>query len=411
MENAHLEVFVGRQPIFDKNLNIFGYELLFRDSDISRARVEDGDVATSKVIVDGFTLAQKGTKKDTVFFINFPYNILTSNIAEVLPKKNVVVEILENVIVDRKVLKTCLELKKKGYVLALDDYVGEITNKNLFKIIDIVKIDILNMELDFIKKLILKIKKINPLVKILAEKVEDRDIFNSVKEFGAELFQGFFFQKPEVIKGKTIPPSTITRLNLLAFLSKKEHDLEDLEKMIRTDLTLSYKLLNYINSPAIGLPNKIKYIRQAINLLGYDNIINWCRIFLMSIINPTDIGIELIRQSVVRGYFFMGLKQVIKTDYTEDELFLLGLFSLLDALVGHSMDDVLKSMPLDKGIKDTLLGKDTPFLPYLEIIQYQERGNYSKIDKLSKQVGLSEDLIRSLYINALMETDKIFKGL
>ncbi|WP_459893786.1 HDOD domain-containing protein, partial [Desulfothermus okinawensis] len=166
-------------------------------------------------------------------------------------------------------------------------------------------------------------------------------------EMGSDLFQGFFFQKPEVVKGKSIPSTTITKLKLLAFFSKKnENNIDELENTIKTDLTLSYKLLNYINSPAIGLPNKIKYIRQAINLLGYENVIKWCRIFLLSIINPTDRGLEIIRQSTIRGYFLMGLKDFIKTDHTEDELFLLGLFSLLDALLDQPMEDIVDIIPL-----------------------------------------------------------------
>ena len=409
--NISQELFIARQPIFDRKLRIYGYELLFRDADMGSANVTNGEVATSKVIIDGFSLAQKGINKKTYFFINFPYKSLTSGIAEVLPKETTVVEILEDVIIDRNILRACIDLKKKGYLIALDDFIGHITNRKLFKLIDIVKIDILNMKIETIKKLTLLVKKLNPTIKILIEKVEDRSTFNITKKMGADLFQGYFFQKPELIKGKSIPASTVTKLKLLAFFSKKNvsDNFEELENTIKTDLSLSYKLLKYINSPAIGLANKIKKIRQAINLLGY-NVVKWCRIFLLSTINPSDRGIEIIRESTIRGYFLTGLMDFIKTDHTEDELFMLGLFSLLDALLDQSMEDILALLPLDDTIKDTLLGKKTPLYPYLKLIEKQERGDWNGVLNLLKELKVPLDVVSAVYANALAETDKLFKA-
>ncbi|WP_461834200.1 EAL and HDOD domain-containing protein [Desulfothermus sp.] len=410
--NISQELFIARQPIFDGKLRIYGYELLFRDADMESANVINGEVATSKVIIDGFSLAQKGIPKKTYFFINFPYKSLISGIAEILPKETTVVEILEDVIIDRDILRACIDLKKKGYLLALDDFIGHVTNKKLFKLIDIVKIDILNMEVATIEKLILLVKNLNPTIKILVEKVEDRNTFNITKKMGADLFQGYFFQKPELVKGKSIPPTTITKLKLLAFFSKKNtsDDLDELENTIKTDLSLSYKLLQYINSPALGLANKIKKIRQAINLLGYNNVVKWCRIFLLSTINPSDRGIEIIRQSTIRGYFLMGLIDFLKTDHTEDELFMLGLFSLLDALLDQSMEDILALLPLDDTIKDTLLGKKTRLYPYLKLIEKQERGDWKGVLNLLKGLKIPLDIVSSVYANALEETDKLFKA-
>lgn len=403
------EIFIARQPIFDRKLRIYGYELLYRDADMESANVTNGDVATSKVIIEGFSLAQKGINKKTYFFINFPYKSLTSGIAEILPKESIVVEILEDVIIDRNVLKACIDLKKKGYVLALDDFIGHVTNKKLFKLIDIVKIDIVDMEVERIKKLILLVKNLNPLLKIVVEKVEDRNTFNITKKMGADLFQGYFFKKPEIVKSKSISPTTITKLKLLAFFSKKNKDIDELENTIKTDLSLTYKLLQYINSPAIGLATKIRKIRHAINLLGYNNVVKWCRIFLLGTINSSERGIEIIRQSTIRGYFLMGLLDFIETDHTEDELFMLGLFSLLDALLDQSMEDILALLPLDDSIKDTLLGKNTPLLPYLKLIEKQEKGDWTGLMNILKELKIPLDLVSSVYANALAETDNLFK--
>jgi len=404
------EIFIARQPIFDRKLRIYGYELLYRDAEMESANITNGDMATSKVMIDGFSLAQKGINKKVYFFINFPYKSLTSGIAEILPKETIVVEILEDVIIDRNVLKACIDLKKKGYILALDDFIGHVTNKKLFKLIDIVKIDILNMEFETIKKLILLVKNLNPLIKILVEKVEDRNTFNITKKMGADLFQGYFFKKPEVIKTKSISPTTITKLKLLAFFSKKNNgDIDELENTIKTDLSLSYKLLQYINSPFVGLATKIRKIRHAINLLGYNNVVKWCRIFLLSTINSSDRGIEIIRQSTIRGYFLMGLLDFIETDHTEDELFMLGLFSLLDALLDQPMEDILALLPLDDSIKDTLLGKKTPLLPFLKLVEKQERGDWVGLMNILKELKIPLDFVSSVYANALSETDNLFK--
>ena len=192
--NLYQNIFIGRQPIFDRELKLFGYEILFRDANIETANVLDGDVATSKVIIDGLAIAQKGVKKDVKFFVNFTYNSLISGIPSLLPKENIVIEILEDVIIDRKILKMCIELKKKGYLLALDDYVGQITNEKLFKLVDFVKIDVLDMDFDILKKLINYIKKVNSKIKILIEKVENSTVFNVAKGFGGDYFQGFFFK-------------------------------------------------------------------------------------------------------------------------------------------------------------------------------------------------------------------------
>ncbi len=408
--NLSHHIFVARQPIFDRKLQVYGYEILFRDSDIKSANIRDGEVATSKVILDGFSIAQQGIKKNAKLFVNFPYNFLISGMATVLPKECAVIEILEDVIIDRKVLKSCIELKKKGYLIALDDYIGHVTNEKLFKIIDVVKIDVLNMDYDLIRDLIKKVKMLNPKIKVLIEKVEDENIFKITRSFGGDYFQGFFFQQPEIIKGRSIAPTTVTRLKLLNFFSRKrEYDIEDLENIIKTDISLSYKLLQYINSPAIGLPNKIKYIRQAINLLGYKNVVKWCRIFLLTLINPSDRGIELIRMSSIRGYFLMCLRKFIQVPATEDELFLLGLFSLLDALLEQPMKEIVKLIPLEDLIKKTLLGEITVLAPYIDIIKLQEQGKWRKLPSILKKTDLSMDIITSCYSHALNETNDLFQ--
>lgn len=403
------DIFVARQPIFDTEQKVVAYELLFRSANRDSAQVTNGNLATATVILEGFPLAQKGCSPNAKFFINFPYDFLTSEDIYLLPKDKIVVEILEDVIIDKNILKAAIELKKKGYILALDDYIGYIQNEKLFKLIDLIKIDVLGMDEDKIRGIILNVKKIKPSIKILAEKVEDRTTFEITKELGAELFQGYFFQKPELIEGKSLSPTIQTKLRLLAILSKKEPpEVDELEKSIKTDISLSYKLLTYINSPIIGLPNKIKSVKQAINLLGIANVVKWCRIFLLTLMNPTNIGIELVKMASIRAFFLANLNRFLDIDVEDDELFLLGLFSLLDAMLNYPMEEVIKEVPLDEIIKDTLVGKKTPLTPYLKLIEAQERGDWKNLLKIIDELKLSTDIIASIYSNALEETEKIF---
>ncbi len=404
------QIFVARQPIFDKNMKVWGYEILFRHSEENHAQVTDGNLATSKVLLDGFLLAQKGIKKGTKLLINFPYEMFVQGFPTVLPPENTVIEILEDVVIDRKVLKMCIELKKKRYLIALDDYIGEIKDPRLFKLIDLVKIDVLGMDLEEIEKLITDIKT-NTSCKVIVEKVEDHSTFSLSRDIGGDYFQGFFFQKPQIIKGKILPASSLTRLKLMKFFSSsREYEIEEIEKLIKSDITLSYKLLQYINSPAIGLPQKIKYIRQAINLLGTINVVKWCRIFLLTLLNPTDKGMEIIRLSTVRAYFFLYLKQFLPPTLqaTEDELFLLGLFSLLDSLLDQPMEEILKEIPLEEEIKKTLLGEKTRLSPLLNLITSQEKGRWDDTLKWMKHIGLSLPTTATCYRRAIQEMEKLF---
>ncbi len=402
-------IFVARQPIFDRNMKVWGYEILFRHSETNKAEVTNGNVATSKVILEGLLMAQKGTREGTRFLINFPYDMFVEGFPTLLSPKNTVIEILEDVIIDRRVLRMCIELKKKGYLIALDDYMGEIKDPRLFKIIDFVKIDVLGMDFEVIEDLIKQIKRAS--CKVIVEKVEDYPTFSFTRDKGGDYFQGFFFQRPQIVKGKTLQPSTLTRLKLMKFFSeKKGYELEEVEKLIKSDMTLSYKLLQYINSPAIGLPHKIKYIRQAINLLGCNNVIKWCRIFLLTLLNPTDKGIEIIRTSTIRAYFFMHLKEFLPhIRATEDELFLMGLFSLLDSLLDQPMKEILREIPLEEEIKKTLLGEETPLSPLLKLICAQEKGDWGETLQWIEQMGLSVQTTAACYRRALEDMEKLFK--
>ncbi len=406
MEELATPVFVARQPIFDKNLKIWGYELLFREAESAKeANVTDGEYATSKVILYGFPLAQKGVKNNVKFLINFTEESLLKEIPFLLPKDRVIVEVLETVSLNTKIAKLCIKLKKSGYMLALDDFTGEIENKKFFYIFDIIKIDLPNFK-DDIKNTVKELKRYK--CKVLAEKVENRKEFEFTKEAGFDLFQGFFFSKPQIVSGRTINPTQLSKIKLLNILSQKE-DLtpEKLAEVIKSDVSLSYNLLKFINSASFSFLRKIESIKDAINYLGMQNVIKWCMILLLTHLNPSSVGKELVRLSVQRAYFLENLYKYVKVPVSQDSFFLLGMFSKLDAILNLPMEEALKDIKIDPKVKDALV-KGNELTTYLFLLENYEKGNWETVDKMTSELGISSEKLLESHLKALEFLSKFY---
>ncbi len=400
-------IFVARQPVFDRNLKVWGYELLFRDAiEHKSANVKDGEYATSKVILDGFPLAQKGVKTDNKFLINFTEQSLLDRIPLLLPKERVIIEVLETVTLDKKIVRICVELKRKGYMLALDDYIGEIDDKRLFYLFDIVKLDVLNIDSKKIKRIIKDIKKYN--CKVLAEKVEDNKVYKLTKKLGCDLFQGYFFSKPQIVSGTTIPDTKFTKIRLLEVLSQREDITpERLADIIKSDLSLSYKLLQFINSAAFSFIRKIDSIRDAITYLGLENIIKWCMVFLLTQLNSTPIGTELVKISVLRAYFLENLYPYVKISISRDNFFLLGMFSMLDSILNIPMKDALTMIKIDDKVYEALVGENELSV-FLRFLSEYERGNWNEVFSILNKLDLSSEVVIECYTKAWDITSKLF---
>lgn len=287
------KIFVARQPIFTADMEIWGYELLFRHGEnVQAAVITDGDQATTQVIADGYTLAIQGMRKNAKALINFPRNVLISHAPYVLPSDRCVVEILETVHPEPEVMDACLELKNQGYILALDDFVGEPGFEPLCELADIVKVDILNKTPADVMAIVKGLSRYK--AQLLAEKVENLDMFKVCKNLGFVYFQGYFFSKPEVIPGRKLSASQITKVKLLKELSDSGTETERLVDIIQTDLSISYRLLQYINSARFGFQNKIESIHRAATMLGRQNLRQWLQVIILSDMNGTDKAQELV---------------------------------------------------------------------------------------------------------------------
>jgi EAL and modified HD-GYP domain-containing signal transduction protein len=377
---------VARQPIFNREREIWGYELLFRHCrEVNKANIIDGDIidgdmATLKIIADGFVLASTGMPSHLKCLINFPQKLLLDDSALALPPNRCVIEVLEVVEPVPEIIEACKRLKEAGYLLALDDFVGQPGYESLLKLADIVKVDVLQLSRDEFIKLARRLKRYS--CKMLAEKVEGHRMFELAKHLGFDLFQGFFFSRPEIVSGKKLSAEELTRLQLLKELSSSDFDFARMQAIVEKDVSLTYRLLKYINSASFGLDQKIKSIGRAMVLLGRERLLQWLRVVVMSDMDSTPGGREVMLLSAQRGKFLQLLALKGKTRLDPDGMFLLGFLSLLDVLLKQPLEELLSDLPLDEEIKKGILDKKHPCHRWLELARCQERGDWVQVTKL-----------------------------
>jgi EAL and modified HD-GYP domain-containing signal transduction protein len=287
-------------------------------------------------------------------FINFTRDLLLEEYATILPKDVVVVEILENVEPDEEIVAACQKLKQAGYTVAMDDFVSyEEKFEPLINLTDIIKIDFIEADAEDRKALV---EMFQPRgIKLLAEKVETKEEFDQAAEMGYTYFQGYFFSKPVIISGKDIPGFKLTYLQMLQEINSPEMDFRKIEDLIKREVSVSYKLLRYINSAFFGLRRKVESIRQALALLGERNIKKWISLIALSSMGE-DKPMELAASSLIRAQFCESLAPKMGMRDREHDLFLMGLFSMIDAIIDRPMAEILDELSISEDIKVALSG-------------------------------------------------------
>ncbi|WP_342559286.1 HDOD domain-containing protein [Metasolibacillus sp. FSL K6-0083] len=407
-----MEVFVGRQPIFNANKQIIAYELLYRNKNLTAFPMINEDVATIKVLINSFLHigAEKITQGKPVF-INFTENLLESSIDQLLKSSQVVIEILENVQITPKLIQRVRELKEKGFKVALDDFVldKQVESYNeLFQYIDYIKIDFLATTLEERKKIERKVQEKFPHIQLLAEKVEEYDQFKTAKASNYQLFQGYFFEKPQIVKGNSIPPNTIPYLNILLLLSEENPNVQLIAQNIEKDLSLAYKLLQMINNATGHVKVRIYSIRQAIMMIGIPNLRKWIYFVAMGerqIDDEEDFFEEIMRASLFRAKVCEILaKRNRKKNHPE--YFLVGMFSLIDILLKSTLEEIVQKLPLSNRVIDTILGQQTEMTPYLQFSMALDKLEWDKLQALGENIGLNIHEMDELYSEALAWAEK-----
>ena len=347
------DVFVGRQPIYNKGLGIYGYELLFRSGVANNAAMGQltADGATSTTIINSFL--EIGLDKlvgDRAAFINLTEQFLFEEDMLPISPRQVVLEVLEDIPVNAKLVEALKRLKKKGFAIALDDYIYNPSHKPIVALADIIKIDITQLNQ---KQLIEHVKILGKYkAKLLAEKVETLDEFEFCEKLGFDFYQGYFLSKPRIIKSKSLPSNKLAVVNLLSVLQNPNSELEELEEAISFDVSMSYKILKLINSAFFSFPNKVESIRHAIVILGRRQLSSWASMLAMSKLE--DRPPEMLHLAMTRGKMceLLAEKAALKP---LDAYFTVGLFSALDILMEREIAELIEPLPLNDEVIDALL--------------------------------------------------------
>lgn len=406
MEEKRSEVFIARQPIFNERKQVEAYELLFR-SGLNNAfdPTIDQDYASRKMMSDAIHLwgmdALIGGHRA---FVNLTENVFLSDFPFVFDKDRVVLEILETVRPTPEVLDQCRELKKRGFVLALDDYEGQKEYEPFFEYIDILKVDFLQTNPEERSRIVDLCKRDS--LSLLAEKVEGLEDYRKGLTMGYTLFQGYFFSKPEIMSGRDIPSQKLGMLQLMQKIYQPDLDFGEVERLVSQDVALSYKLMRFINSVSFGLKKEIKSIRHALVLLGESEIRKWVSLMALSQMGD-DKPHELVVLSLCRAVFLKELAGETKFRRSEEDLFLAGLFSSIDGFLDQPMDQLVAKLPLAEPVKDLLCEKPSPYSDLFHLMLAYERGDWNEISLRAQRSQIDELAIPTKYQFALKEASKL----
>lgn len=402
------DIFVARQPIFDRDQKLWGFELLFRDNILNNfANIDDPTKATTTVASCGFLAATTDTSERNKIFINFTEESIIKELPHALPAACIVVELLENINITPLLIERLRDLKSEGYILALDDFAGDDTYLEIMDYIDIIKVDCFDKS---IKELIdLKNKFANTSCMFLAEKVDSEAMYAKLKKSGFDLFQGYYFAKPEILRSKKLSSQNSARLKLASQIEREELDIKAIIDAIKSDVSMSYRLLRYINSSAFSFRNKIGSIKQALNLLGFKKVRHWLRLIIYSDMVSSHVNPEILRMTLQRAYFLENLGAENADNMPSHEsLFLVGMFSLLEAMLHTPMAVILKNVPLSNEIKSTLMGEETLLSKYIILAQALECGDFAFVKTQSAELSLSESVVSNSFQEAIKMSDKLF---
>jgi c-di-GMP-related signal transduction protein len=394
-----MDVLVARQAIFDRDRRVYGYELLFRSQpgqnefDGTEAGLATRQVLANSLLVIGLENLV-GAKKA---FVNFGRGPLLQGWHSALPRESTVIELLESVEPDPEVIEACRKLRGQGYQVALDDFVYRPGCEELLEVADLVKIEIQSMPRPE-QKLLVRACRGRGL-ETLAEKVETYEEFEWAREAGYDYFQGYFFARPVVMRGRQIPAAKLHCLRLLQEAHRPELDFERLEKLILEDVSLSYQLLRYVNSPLFALTSRIRSIRQALMFFGENDLRKWIALATLARTAEDKPG-ELIRHSLVRARFCeslaveKGLKQ---------SAFLMGLFSFLDALIDRPLQETLSEISLAPEITAVLSGQappDDPLALIYDLARAYEVADWPGVEEVARRLGVAVNGLGEVYCAA-----------
>lgn len=393
--------FIARQPILNTQQEIIAYQLLFRDSaEAKSAVIADTDDVSARVLVN--TLSDIGTQgllEDKLAFILVDSKLLNNELLELLPPSKTVLELLDSVVLNEETLQRCQSLRQAGYKIAVRDNpdLHIETNSHINRLVDYVKIDVHKIGVEQAE---VRFKSYQLLLKkMIAEKVETREIFETCKKIGFQFVQGFYFAQPQMFTAKVINPAFMTVMELLNLVSK-DVDMKSIEDAFKRDPALSFKLLRYINSVGFGLSCEIQSIRHALTVIGTKQLFRWLTL-LMVTAGQNSISSALMKTSITRGRLteLLGKSYFGKAD--QDNLFTIGVFSLLDVMLGMPMHEVLSKIDLPEVLSEALLNRQGVYGPFLSLTEACEAGNEEKLKQVAGDLYMNPAEVNRCHMSAI----------
>ena len=391
-----MSIFLARQGIYDRKSNVVAYELLYRNSEKNTFPIHiDEGYSTIKLMSNIAMIGIYEITNGRKAFINYPKNIIKTGLTTFFPKENIVIEVLESVELTEEIIVSLKSLKEMGYEIALDDVIDADRIDGFIDVIDLIKIDFKSTSKKIRKTIVNKIKDYN--IRLLAEKVETQEEYQEAYEDNYDYFQGYYFNKPILLKEKDMSINKRIYSMIMLELMKEDFNINNIEDIIKSDTTLTYKLLKFLNCRYFGFLAPIKSVRQAIALLGRNKLRRWTLLIAVSEVSNDE---ENINKTIIRGRFCEIIQEEINPEKSQ-KAFLVGLFSNLDISMSKDMDVALKGINLDSEIRDALMGKENTLGDILNLIKCYETLNFNEIDESCKKLNIKKETLAIKYVEAL----------
>ncbi len=409
-ENKGYEnVYLARQPIFDSDLNLWAHELLYRDRHQATTAVFlDKEQATLKVL-ESLPLCLNIQGESGLHIINFPVQAILNQMYQAYPADYTVVQLNDTAPVTPGLLDAVSLLRKQGYRFGFDDFEGLGKTDDLCGLADYITIDVLDRDEYELIALAGIARRTFPNAALIAKRIEEYDLYRMAKELGFTYFQGYFFKRPSTDSGKKISGSQISKLKILSILQDEDAEFKEIEAAIATDVSIVYRLLVYVNSPYLGVRKKVDSLRDALVIIGLEPLKKWLQIIMLTDLAPLAKPQELVLTSARRACFMELLARENGYEQDANSLFILGLCSLLDALLDHPMLELTGQLFLNQELENALLGKTSGYLHWLTITLHLEQARWKEAEQIAKDLSLDTDQLALIHGRAFDLAMEFFK--
>jgi EAL and modified HD-GYP domain-containing signal transduction protein len=400
-------VSIARQPIFDENRRLWGYELFCVGEGPSAGPECTPENTAINVAASAYMGLQQILKQGYKIMLNFDEMGILDDMPYALPPVLAAVQVDEQVFLRPSIPDMLARLKSDGYLIAVRGFSGDRQFAPLYALADIIAVPVIGRQKAEVSTLLATIHDVE--ARLLARRVDDAAGFEMVREAGVTLFEGAFFKQPDTITVRKMTSNAVSRLELLQRIEQQDPDIDDLAETIQSDAAISFRLLAYLNSAAFGFSQKIKSIHHAIRLLGWPKLRNWLRVVLLNDLSEAAEAPDLLQLSAQRGKFLELVAQ--RHDFwgfDPESLHMLGLFSLLDTMLGTPMADIVTFLPIEEKLKGALRREaNNEYLPLIRLAQCVEEARWEDAGVMVQQLNLDRDKVIKAFKEAVAWADQL----